>query len=105
MGERSKFWAAHVEALQVSGLTSKAYAEQHGVSLHSLRSWTSRLRAESRTVPAVSSFVALELDAGASCATAACGCTLRGPGWALEMASLPPPHWLADLAAAMRVVR
>jgi transposase-like protein len=37
------FWAMHVEALNWSGLTAKAYAEAHHISVDSLRTWRARL--------------------------------------------------------------
>jgi hypothetical protein len=39
------FWAMHVEALSWSGLTAKAYAEAHRISINSLRTWRARLDA------------------------------------------------------------
>lgn len=40
------FWAMHVEALNWSGLTAKAYAEAHRISVNSLRTWRARLDAD-----------------------------------------------------------
>jgi transposase-like protein len=40
------FWAMHVEALNWSGLTAKAYAEAHRISINSLRTWRARLDAD-----------------------------------------------------------
>jgi transposase-like protein len=40
------FWAMHVEALNWSGLTAKAYAEAHRISINSLRMWRARLDAD-----------------------------------------------------------
>jgi len=40
------FWAMHVEALSWSGLTAKAYAEGHRISVNSLRTWRARLDAD-----------------------------------------------------------
>ena len=40
------FWAMHVEALSWSGLTAKAYAEGHRISVNSLGTWRARLDAD-----------------------------------------------------------
>lgn len=41
MGARADFWRRHVVALNLAGVTSKAYADQHGLSVHSLHfAWT-----------------------------------------------------------------
>ena len=40
------FWAMHVEVLNWSGLTAKAYAEAHRISVNSLRTWRARLDAD-----------------------------------------------------------
>jgi len=37
------FWAMHIEALNWSGLTAKAYAEAHRILINSLGTWRTRL--------------------------------------------------------------
>ena len=97
--------------LNVSGETCKAYAQRQGLSVHSLRHWVGRFRAERSMAAAPDSgaFVALRLDRGASAqATASVPgcCTLRcAAGWELQMAQLPTPQWLAGLSSMLRSVR
>jgi hypothetical protein len=93
--------------LRLSGETSKAYAQRHGLSVHSLRHWVSRLRAEPSmaAAPDGGAFIALRLDRDVS-AQAPGGCMLRcASGWELQMAQLPTPQWLAGLSSMLRAVR
>lgn len=113
MGARAEYWRAHVAELKRTGVTSKAYAEQHGLSVHSLRHWLSRINAESArgSAPQADAFVALRLERAGSVssrsgASAPSGCTLRcSSGWELELTALPSPQWLAGLSVALREVR
>ena len=111
MGARAEFWRKHVVELNVSGETSKAYAQRHGLSVHSLRHWVGRFRAEPSmaAAPGSGAFVALRLDRDApaqATASAPGGCTLRcAAGWELQMAQLPAPQWLAGLSSMLRSVR
>ena len=109
MGAKAEFWRAHVAQLKRAGVTSKAYAEQHGLSVHSLRYWVSRINTESAkaSTPQADGFVALRLERGTSASSSRSGaCTLRcGAGWELELTALPSPQWLAGLSAALREVR
>jgi hypothetical protein len=100
--------------LKRAGVTSKVYADRHGLSVHSLRHWLSRINAESlrSSAPQADAFVALRLERGGSAsssrtsASAPSGCTLRcSSGWELELAALPSPQWLAGLSVALREVR
>ena len=110
MGARAEYWRALVAELKRAGVTSKAYAEQHGLSVHSLRHWVSRLKADAsmNTAAQAGGFVALCLDRTAAPVRTAVvgGCTLRcGAGWELELTALPSPQWLAGLSMALREVR
>ncbi len=109
MGARAEFWRKHVEELRLSGETSKAYAQRHGLSVHSLRHWVGRFRVEPSvaTAPGSGAFIALRLDRDASAqASVPGGCTLRcASGWELQMAQLPTPQWLAGLSSMLRSVR
>ena len=112
MGVRADFWRKHVVALNVSGETCKAYAQRHDLSVHSLRHWVGRFRAEPSMAAAPDSgaFVALRLDRldqdVSAAAQAPGGCTLRcAAGWELQMAQLPTPQWLAGLSSMLRSVR
>ena len=46
--ERRQFWLKHVRACAASGQTSKAYAAQHGLNVHSLYAARKRLNGEGR---------------------------------------------------------
>lgn len=100
-------------ALNLAGVTSKAYAQQHGLSVHSLRHWVSRFKADAAmsTAPQAGAFIALQLERSASSPVASASisggrCTLRcAAGWELEMTGLPSPQWLAGLSGALREVR
>jgi hypothetical protein len=98
-------------ALNLAGVTSKAYAERHGLSVHSLRHWVGRFKSDPSmaAAPDTGAFVALRLDHTASEATIASapgGFTLRcAPGWELQMPGLPSPQWLAGLSSMLRQVR
>ena len=99
-------------ALNLAGVTSKAYAERHGLSAHSLRHWVGRFKSDPsmEAAPDLGAFVALRLDHTASATTAIAaapgGCTLRcASGWELQMPGLPSPQWLAGLSSMLRQVR
>ena len=98
-------------ALHLAGVTSKAYAEQHGLSVHSLRHWVGRFKSDPTMAggPDSGAFVALRLERSASAGaitSAPSGCTLRfAAGWELQMPGLPSPQWLAGLSSALSQVR
>ena len=43
MRQGREYWSRHVTAWRRSGLTKKAYCEQHGLSYWSLRNWDGKL--------------------------------------------------------------
>ena len=43
MRQGREYWSRHVAAWRRSGLTKKAYCEQHGLSYWSLRNWDGKL--------------------------------------------------------------
>ncbi len=105
------YWAEQVEAIKSQGVTTRAYARQHGISLSALYYWQRKLELEmappSRALAAAkapSKFVALHVsDAVAQMAQMAppWGCTLvLGGGMRLEMSALPDPQWLAAVGRA-----
>lgn len=63
MGTRAEFWRKHVVALNLAGVTSKAYGEQHGLSVHSLRHRVGGFKSDPTMAAAPDSggFVALRL--------------------------------------------
>jgi hypothetical protein len=109
MRQEPGYWQAHIEAAKREGMSTIAYAKQHGLGVKSLYRWQRKLATTSaavtdRTPPG--KFVALcvaktvksSAFAEATVATVASGCTLQlGPGLRLEMATLPPPQWLAAM--------
>ena len=100
------FWQAHIEAAKREGMSTSAYAKQHGLVVKSLYRWQRKLTITSAVVTNSAppgKFVALCVaDAVKPLAiveaTLAAGCTLQlGSGMRLEMATLPPPQWLAAI--------
>jgi hypothetical protein len=50
-----RFWLDHLKAIDASGLTTKAYGEQHNLSVKKLYEWRKRFRTEGvSAVPASS---------------------------------------------------
>ncbi len=43
MGNRERFWQAHVDACRASGITQKAYCERNGITPKTFRIWRTRL--------------------------------------------------------------
>lgn len=109
MKNTRQYWSNHVEAIKSQGVTTSAYARQHGISLAALYYWQRKLRLEvaphsmALAVPKPQSkFVALRVsDAVAQMAQPSWGCTLvLGGGMRLEMSALPDPQWLVAVGRA-----
>ena len=107
----SEFWTRHVEAASVSGSTLLAYAQEHGVSVHTLRHWRRKLRDEASGLAAVAipetrrpSFVALKVATPGSVHPRGVALTI-GSEIRLHLDELPPPTWLAEISLAMRSAR
>lgn len=87
------YWQAHIEAAKREGMSTSAYAKQHGLVVKSLYRWQRKLATTNAVVTNSTTpgrFVALCVaDAvkplAAAKATLASGCTL------------PPPQWLAAI--------
>ena len=102
------FWEQHVNALRLSGQTSKDYARDQELSMHALGYWRRKLHprlpkksARDVAAPTVSKFVALKV--AEPIATQPMGVTVSLAGEVrLQMAELPPPAWLAEVIQAMR---
>lgn len=105
-------WAQHVAAIKSQGISTSAYAKQHGLARSTLYSWQSKLKTNSTTptpAPPVerpvalkppSKFVTLRLREPAHISPPAptpCTLVLSG-GIRLEMPAPPDPRWLADVA-------
>lgn len=104
-----EFWEPHVEGLMASGLTSVAYAREHGLSVHALGWWRRKLKGASskRSLTAAKkspTFVALKVAEPmmlrSMTVTLAIGSDVR-----LQMSELPPPAWLAEVGVALRGIR
>ncbi|NDV14097.1 IS66 family insertion sequence element accessory protein TnpA [Crenobacter caeni] len=96
MSNRSQFWAAHLTAIERESITTKAYAEQEGLSVSALYDWRKRLHAEAGGAGNPFVAVRLQTDLPPVACTLAIGDALR-----LSCASLPDATWLAALARAL----
>src|SRR5665811_770866 len=101
-------WSNHVAAIKTQGISTSAYAKQHGLALSTLYYWQRKLQAATTIhapVKPVSAtkhpgkFLALRVnDLGCEVPRSTTGCALVLTGAIrLEMAVLPDPQWLAAL--------
>ena len=105
MSQGVEFWSAHLSAIDAAGMTAKAYAEQHGLSLPALYYWRKRLkRPSSSNTPTAGAFVPVQLMASGATKPAPCTLVLA-PGVRLELAHLPSADWLAMLGRALQGAR
>ena len=101
-------WSSHIEAIKTQGISTRAYAKRHDITLSSLYYWQRKLKSAlpvptkaepvALTKPS-SKFVALRINVPERVmppATAHCTLVLAG-AMRLEMPALPSPQWLADL--------
>ena len=111
----SKIWEQHVVAARQQKVSTKTYADQHGLSPSTLYYWqqkwqaTANTRGVSRQIrpsQKTSKFVALRVaDAHPVNAQHPSHCALiLSSGIRLEMSELPDPQWLAALACAAQGV-
>ena len=113
------FWADHVKAAKISGLSLAQYARDHAVPLKQLYAWRSKFKVESTlSVPSSPSNVAvaarrfvavrlarpLSVEPVASAAAPCCQLILA-PGVSLELSELPDPSWLIALQCAAQGAR
>lgn len=107
------YWAYHVAAVKSQGVTTSAYARQHGISLSALYYWQRKLALEmaphsmALAVPKPQSkFVALRVNDAVAQLAPSWGCALvLGGGMRLEMSALPDPQWLVTVVRANQGVR
>lgn len=115
--ERAKHdWSNHIEAIKTQGISTRAYAKRHDITLSSLYYWQRKLKsalpvpAKAEPVAAAkqpSKFVALRITGPERVMPAApthCTLVLAG-GIRLEIPTLPSPQWLADLGRCAQGVR
>jgi len=104
---RRDFWEQLIlEFEQTQGVTQRAFAEMKGVNVDTFRQWIYRFRHEldnpevpggtvarsTKTSMTNASFVELKLDASPLV-------TVRFGAVAVEFSAVPPPAWVAELAA------
>ncbi len=100
MGKRS-FWACHLEAIEVMGVSTKEYAEREGLSVHELYAWRAKLK-KSGYRPAASVLRAGG-QVGQFARVVAASPVVRedlcieAGHCSLRFAALPDPAWLGTL--------
>ena len=112
------YWSGHVEAVKAQTITTKAYAQRHGLVLSTLYYWQRKLKPAATlrvatvavTPPTVpGKFVSLHIRSETPQHTArpeSTNCTLvLGAGVRLEMTAPPEPQWLVDLVRCADGVR
>lgn len=102
------FWQKHVAAAKLEEGSASAYAKRHGISAKSLYYWRRKLNlpTESRSdVCQASQFVALRVADKVTWQRSSNYTLVLASGMRLEMAALPAPEWLANLAHAVQGVR
>jgi hypothetical protein len=102
-----EFWEQLIlEFEQTQGVTQRAFAEMKGVNVDTFRQWIYRFRHEldnpevrdgtvvrsAKNKVTNASFVELKLDASPLV-------TVRFGAVAMEFSAVPPPAWVAELAA------
>jgi len=111
-----QYWSEHVAAVKTQAISTRAYAQQHGLALSTLYYWQHKLKptaaAQANPEQAAatrqpSKFVTLHVKApDYAVRAAATNCTLvLGAGVRLEMLALPEPQWLTALARCAQGVR
>ena len=104
-----QYWREHVAAVKSQLITTKAYAQRHGLVLSTLYYWQRKLKLTATlvkyepvaTLRRPSKFVSLHVKPPDNYAVRpmTTNCTLLlGAGVRLEMSTLPNPQWLAALA-------
>ena len=107
-----RFWSAHLDAIDASGMRVSDYARERGLSAASLYTWRSRLARQRaprspsdapRFAELVATTAAAAFEPTEGAATAALA--VRVGDAQLEFATLPEPQWLAafvDTCAGVR---
>ena len=90
LDHRQQFWQQHIAAWTGSGLTQRAYAEAHGISVKGMSYWVRKL---SPKKPAAGvAFIPAHVQ-GTETAL-----MLSGPGgWVLHLPDTVPAAWVASL--------
>lgn len=99
-------WIVHLEQCKNEGMTVKAYAKRHDLSVDSLYYWRRKLTldvarsssaATSQVSAATPAFTCLKIDTTAQSPIQSSIHLRLGNHLHLEMNSLPPAEWLAAL--------
>ena len=94
--ERELLWRDRIAQLQASGMTQRAYANEHGYSEHQVGYWVRRFT-KPQAVAAL-----LPVRVASSAAPAVTAISLRNErGWALTLPSNVPAGWLAELMRSL----
>jgi hypothetical protein len=102
-----RFWLHHLKAIDASGLTTKAYGDQHKLSVKKLYEWRKHfvihgVSGATNGRGAGNPFVAVQVKP--SSVEAVSHCVVLCGSLRLEFDSLPPVQWLASLDVALRRV-
>lgn len=108
MLDREQFWFDHLLAIEISGSTTKAYAELHGLSVKKLYEW--RKRFQSRSEPAGSNAVVrpsasnpfMTVTVKQTVTIEPALCVVQCGAIGLEFDTLPSVQWIASLNQAIR---
>ena len=112
-----QYWSGHVAAVKAQAITTRAYAQRHGLALSTLYYWQRKLKLtaaaaqanpeQPAATPQRGKFVTLHVKTpDYAMRPAATNCTLvLGAGVYLEMLALPDPQWLTALARYAHGVR
>lgn len=87
------WWAAQMKAYEQSGMTQRTFCEEHGLAYSTFSSWRRRLSRENAVVLAAPRFVEIEIPQPAPRVRVQLGCV------SVDFETLPPPAWVAELAA------
>ena len=101
MAEEPVNWPAHLAAIEAEDISVQAYARRENLSAASLYYWRKRLKTQAATPgdKPVAQLVAVQLPEPPHIGQR---CTLwLAPGVRLELSTLPPGAWLAQVAAAV----
>lgn len=94
---REQLWQERVAQLQVSGMSQRAYAVEHGFSVRQVGYWVRRMTKSPATAPAL-----LPVRVAPSAAPAVAAMSMRSErGWTLTLPSDVPASWLAELMRAL----
>ena len=104
MTERSVFWANHLRAIDVEGISARAYAAREGLAIQSLYQWRQKLGQTQRShgadhLSVSSGFVAVKVSE--TLVSESASWMLRMGGIEMELPAHPDPNWLVGLVVAM----